>query len=235
MITSLFYYGHYRPYILDQAETDNTTPRRPKILESYMIDGKSLSVLLNKARKRDIIKYARGVSTSVLSLKESTNDSINDMEGYNENAYRRGSSKAKEWLANDLRRFTEAYNNSSEFMSEQAHSQELRGFAQVVTDGVDEGIGRLKRLGITKNAEGKLDFNPEYFNKLSPKRLGIAIGDNIDLFKNIYNEAANVLTEPLSEHMNFKSLSFYYNYKMGTLIADTFKIIESGMLVDTYV
>jgi len=51
----------------------------------------------------------------------------------------------------------------------------------------------------------------------------------------VYESTGDFLQLPLSEHMNFRNLKYYYNYKTGSISKDSFTIIESGMIVNEVV
>ncbi len=235
MLTSMFYYGHYRPYILKTSVPGKAeTPKRAKIAEPSN-GAENFKVLMNKALKTDVVEYARGVSTSVVGTKEASKNLMRDMTDFNKNIYGRGVETARRWIKYDLDEFANSYNTSVMFLANQKHSQALRGFSERTQDAVAHGVENLENLGLKLNDSGSLKFDGSYFDSLSEAELNMAIGENVNTFQEIYNDASHILTEPLKEHMQFKSLNYYYNYKLGIVENDTFKMIESGMMIDKVV
>jgi hypothetical protein len=53
-----------------------------------------------------------------------------------------------------------------------------------------------------------------------------------NLAEKVYKKTADFLDKPLSEHMSFRPLSYYYSYKFGAVTHNPFRLVESGMLVD---
>ena len=233
MLTNIFYYNYYKPYILKISESgkQEAKPKQGKIAENRQL-AESLKVLLNKSMNREVVDYARGISSSVIGTKEASKYLVRDMLDFNKNIHKHGADTAKRWIKYDLEEFVESYNESTEFLSNQKHSQALSGFSERLKDNVSINKERLHGLGITFDQNMKLFFDPETFNKLDESRLNTAIRETLSTFKDIYCDSADILGEPLKEHMSFRGLGYYYNYKLGKIENDTFKIIESGMIID---
>ena len=233
MLTNLFYYHFYKPYIFKTSESGQqpAMPKQKKIADKRQA-AESFRVLLNKSLNHEVVEYARGISTSVVGTKETVKNLVQDMTNFNKNMHKRGADTAKRWIKYDLLEFVDSYNASTQFLAEQKHSDNLRGFSERLEDNVSMNIERLARVGITRHQDGKLSLNTEAFNRLDEGRLNTAIGETLSTFKDIYSDSSDVLSEPLKEHMNFRSLGYYYNYKLGKMENDTFKIIESGMIID---
>lgn len=233
MLTNIFYYNFYKPYILKINESGKqpAKPKQEKIADKRQ-SAERFKVLLNKSMKPEVVGYARGISSSIVGMKESAKYLVRDMTDFNKNMHRRGMDTAKRWIQCDLEDFVALYNISTEFLSDQIHSQALRGFSSRLEENVSMNLERLAGLGIIRAQDGKLNFNSETFNKLDEGRLNMAIGETLSTFKDIYSDSGEILGEPLKEHMNFRGLGYYYNYKLGMIENDTFKMIESGMLID---
>jgi len=234
MLTNIYYYDFYKPYLLSTqtADTQTPAPRRKKVAEKAPVSTQDYKVLLNKSMKTDVVSYARNVSDSVVGAKNVSKNLVRDMEDFNKNTYKHGYSTAKGWISDDLDAFAKQYNDSVKFLSSQQHSPALRKFAGNIKAKVTDGVGELQPLGVSMDETGALSFDKEKFGNLNEAQIHQGIGQSINLFSNLYNDSANVLSEPLTEHMKFKGLGYYYNYKLGAMESDTFKIIESGMLVD---
>jgi len=233
VLTNIFYYDFYKPYIFrtSKSEKQPARPRHEKIADKRQ-SVKSFKVLLNKSLNQEVIDYARGISSSVVYTKETAKNLVKDMTNFNKNMHKRGADTAKRWIKYDLLEFVDSYNASTQFLAEQKHSDNLRGFSERLEDSVSMNIERLARVGITRHQDGKLSLNTEAFNRLDEGRLNMAIGETLSTFKDIYSDSSDVLSEPLKNHMNFRALGYYYNYKLGKMENDTFKIIESGMIID---
>ena len=90
----------------------------------------------------------------------------------------------------------------------------------------------LDALGFGLDEEGQLAFDCTVTEEMEPAFLRQAMCNAAPAFREMRALSEGVLREPLSSHMQFKGLSFYYNYKMGTVEDNTFQIIETGMLAD---
>jgi len=233
VLTDIFYYISYKPYIFKTVESGEqpARPKREKIADMRH-NAQNFKVLLSKSLRPDVVDYVRGITYSVVGIKESTKYIVRDMTDFNKNLHRRGVDTAKRWIKCDLEEFVESYNTSTQCLCEQKHSQALRQFSESLKHSASINLERLALLGIYLEKDGKLIFDEEKFNGLDEWRLSVAIGETLSLFKNIYSESSEILGEPLKEHMDFRGHGYYYNYKLGRIENDTFKIIESGMIVD---
>lgn len=239
MLTSVYYYDLYKPYIMGNRDTGTYAPKRGRIAdrrESYSGDTSGRVYILNKTLKNEIVEYARNVSSGATGLRSSTRQASEDMEQFNRNIHNDGFEMAQTWLADDLEEFAENYNNAAGFMSTQKHSTDLRTFSYEIADNLYYNRDRLSMLGLSLSDTGRLAFDRSYFNGLTQDEVNVAIGENIQIFADLHRQADSVLNEPLAEHMNFKNLSYHYNYKMGVMVTDDgFGMIESGLLIDRVV
>ena len=235
MLTSLFYYTHYKPYIMRVFNTETaqaTATRKPYPCKKTPQTQQNKVCLLNKSLKKDVVSYVRAVADSVVTTKDNAKNVFLDMEEFNTHIEEHGFQTAKNWIGGSLKNFVESYNDSSEFLEAQAHSQTLKNYGERISERVHYSAERLKEMGLSFDNQNKLSFDESTFSKLNMSSMYATIGENIDLFRQLYTESTNVLLEPLSDHMQFKSLGYYYNYKIGCMESDTFKIIESGLIID---
>lgn len=236
MLTSIYYYGLYKPYIVANRETSVYAPKRSRIAdrrEAVTPEKGGQVYILNKSLKDEIVRYAQGISYSATNLRASTRQTSADMENFNRNIHREGFEKAQTWLEDDLSEFADNYNTAAEFMQGQQHSTDLRTFSYELADNVFYNRERLDKLGLALSESGRLHFDREAYRNLSQDQVNIAIGENIEIFSDLHRQTGDLLREPLAEHMNFKGLSYHYNYKMGAMVADDgFSIIETGLLID---
>ncbi len=241
MLTNIFYFNFYRPYIFRTVSaSDGTTHSLVKFAEKRLVipqpteDGTAPTFLLNKSMTNDVIDYLRNVASSVVGTKHYANNVANDMINFNKYSEKFDNQTAKRWIGESIQHFTDYYNNSVEFMSTQLHSKSLKEFSFELSQFVGDNLKDFSLIGLYMSG-GKLNFNSKYYENMSQGELRKVIGSTSGLFKNIYERAIDVLAQPLTEHMKFKNLSYYYNYKLGTIVSDTFKIIEAGMIVDEVV
>ncbi len=243
MLTSIFYYNHYKPYIVRLSES---TPVHSKIAVPFSLydpfsyektatEATTPSFMLNKSLKSDVVEYARGVSNGVLSIKNISNNVVINMENFNKNLHKKDYEAIKEWIREDISWFANNYNKGVNFLSSQSHSPTLNEYANTLKIFISENSDLLLQIGLNVDKNGQISFNETTFKNLNQSSTTAAISEAIAIFQGIYNFSIDVLKEPLSEHMNFKNLNYYYNYKLGTMFSDTFKLIESGMIIDQVV
>jgi len=235
MLTSVFYYNMYKPYIVGNAGNrgETQTPRRERISQTNENTGRVF--VLNKALRNEIINYARAVSDGVTDLRDATKRTAIDMENFNGKVHREGWENALENMAENLEWFAHYYNRSADFLHTQQHSAGLRAYSSEVIENVHHNSNRLEMLGLTLTEEGRLSFNREAVNAMSHEEMNVAIGENIETFEGLRSYTQQLMTEPLVEHMRFRGLSYHYNYRLGKMETDGYNLIEAGMLVDRLV
>lgn len=232
MLTSIYYYRYYRPYIL--RTVDNTgiiSPRRTQIARKPDVDPEAV-FLLNKSLKVDVVAHAKQTSGAINGVKNGARRVIDAIEGFNQNTFDYGLHSAREVVCERLSDYAQAYNQSVGFMSGQSHSGSLQSFAEDLVAITMDSRHELELLDLYTDDGRTITFMQEDFQHKDQQELNIAFGESIDGFMHTYKDATVMLTRPLSDHMNFKSLNYYYNYKLGTMVSDTFKIIEAGLIIN---
>ncbi|MCL2048359.1 MAG: hypothetical protein FWG87_06495 [Defluviitaleaceae bacterium] len=235
MLTSIFYYNVYKPYIVgDPANRDGkTAARKERISQGNEPAGRVF--VLNKALRSEIVDYIQNVSHGVTDLRNATKRAAAEMENFNGTVYKDGYEEALEKMADNLAAFAQYYNNSSEFMQKQQHSAGLRSYSGEVSENVNSNRARLEMLGISLSPEGTMLFDRERVSAMSREEMNVAIGENIGIFDGIRSYTQQLMTEPLVDHMRFRGLSFHYNYQMGTMETEGYSLIEAGIIVDRLV
>jgi len=232
MLTSLYYYGLYKPYMI--RETGAASRVAPTVRRSVKTSeaARAQSVLLNKALKSDVVTYAREASFSVTGLRGAAGKLVNEAEVFGRKARAEGLDGAQEAFAKRAEDFVEVYNKAHEFTQAQEHSESLRMFGVDAAGVLEQNDEALSAMGFAFDAEGKLQFDRSKMDSMDAAAMQWALGDAESTFKEVYDLAQEVLKEPLANHMHFKGLRFYYNYKMGAVQDNTFKMIEAGMIAD---
>jgi len=238
MLTSVFYYNIYKPYIVGNVagrEIGSNAPRRERIQTSREGETPGRIFVLNKALKNEIVRYAQAVSHGVTDLREATKQTALDMENFNRTVHMDGWEYAIRNLSEDLEQFADDFNRSAGFMQSQLHSSGLRAFSHEVVDNVFHNRGRLEMLGLSLSEEGQLSFSRAQMESMNHEEVNVAIGENIAIFEGLKSYTQQLMTEPLVEHMRFRGLNYHYNYRMGTMETEGYSLIEAGMLVDRLV
>lgn len=234
MLTSVYYYNYYKPYILRGRGGRERiyTPVEAKTNTSKSAGGQMPSFMLNKSLKSEVVRYANQLSHNINSLKNIARNLVQDAGEFQANVRYNGLGNAVDWLSDDVEEFVEAYNKTVEFSDKNMHSTSLMNFTETLKGSIYGKGNTLSRYGLSIEDDGKLAFNKSVLVAAGEKRIARANDANVSLFQDIYDTTGEFLIMPMAEHMNFKGLGYYYNYKLGTVQADTFKIIESGLVID---
>ena len=237
MLTSVFYYNLYRPYIVGSAPNRNVdgSPRRERINSGQDTKASGRIFVLNKSLRNEIVNHAQNVTTGITDLRSATGRTAQDMENFNRTVYREGWEEAVDRLTENLTQFADGYNHAANFMQSQEHSAGLRAFSEEVTDNVYYNRTRLEMLGLTLSEEGRLAFSNKQVRDMSHEQINVAISENIEIFEGLRAYTGQVLSEPLVEHMHFRGLTYHYNYQLGRMETEGFGLLEAGILVDRVV
>ena len=237
MLTKLHYYSHYKPYIVGESE-DDALSKCEKIAELRQNislaaeNGLAPVLVLNKALNSKVLNYLRATAKTVVDIKYYSNMIDVDMRIFTSNVPIYGLSPFKQSLCRSLNTFSICYNRAVSALSSQSHSHELKAFSKALVHEVTINTDALSELGFGFASRKELFFDTEYYNESSKNEIFAAIKNTLNIFNNIYELSGDILEIPMMAHMNFRGLEYYYNYRVTNKIEDTFKIIESGMLLD---
>ena len=236
MLTSVFYYNIYRPYLVGNVTNRGNnvyTPKKERINTGRERPAEVGRIfVLNKTLRKEIVEYAQAVSHGVTDFREATKHTVTNMETFNRTVHREGFYYAMENLAYDLESFAEYFNKSSVFLQTQIHSDGLRAFSNEVAENIFHNRDRLSMLGISLSADGNMYFSKSQIESMTHNEINVAIGENLAIFEGLRAFSGQLMTEPLLEHMRFTGLKYHYNYRLGTMEAEGYSLIEAGMLVD---
>lgn len=208
-------------------------------LNSKTEDGISAyTIMLNKSFSENVVEYAHTLYTTILDLKDSSKelgyflDEYKTVEDKIETLDNNKKEQVNHMFEEKVKKFVYDYDNAFNFANNQSHSPALLNFSSELYEITDEYEQILTRLGIDESDSNELIINFD-LNNTTDKR---SIRDKLEGIKSfvseIYNSTQNILSAPMSEHMNFKALKYYYNYKLDRYQSNTFELIEVGMIVD---
>jgi len=229
----MHYYTHYRNYMARTHGAAKTPMSRAWPADIVGPPAERVApgsaVLLNKAQNSRVLEYARGLSTSIVGLKDAAKMFLYDMHLID-----RGGMMAFEshlqWVEEDLRNFISSYNNIQHITHNYDHSQELSHFAQNMRVFTDQRSQILSHLGVISYDDDSLTYHG-----MGTTGTKEAAKNAVDTFKGAYNATRDFLIHPLAQHMEFKGLNYYYNYTIGSESGSTFGLVGSGMLLDVAV
>ena len=235
MLTSIFYYNIYRPYLVGNVTNRGNslyTPKKERINTGRDRNDSGRIFVLNKALQSEIVEYAKAVSHGVTDFREATKHTVTNMESFNRTVHMDGWNYAVESLVYDLENFSTYFNKSTGFLQTQIHSDGLRSYSDEVAQNIFLNRDRLEMLGLTLSEDGNMFFSRAQIESMTHKEINLAIGENLAIFEGLRTFSGQLMTEPLLEHMRFKGLQYHYNYRLGTMEAEGYSLIEAGMLVD---
>lgn len=202
---------------------------------------KSYSVFLNKAYSKDIVSYANNLYKNVIALKDSSKDLkefVDEYETVEDNIDTLDDvrkEKIIDILQQKVQKFVDDYDRAYEFADKQKmNSGVLKEFFNELCDIGGEHEQILQKLEIAEREDGTLDVGVEVKDFENKKNVGEKLENIKSVVSNLNNSVRNLLINPMSEHMNFRSLNYYYNYKLDLYQyqSSSFRLIESGMILD---
>ena len=229
MITNLFYYGHYRDFVQRTTRPENANFNGILMGPGHARQAASTSsVLLNKSHDNRIFGFVNELSRNVVGLKDAAKmfiydtDSLisKDRNGMNfENHLR--------WIEEDLRHFASYYQNLDSISQRVRHSPQLTNFTHNIRHITQQNEFLLSQLSVVHADEEGLSYHG--FGTAATPEIARVTAETL---REAYDATRDFLIHPMTQHMQFKDLNYYYNYTIGRAPDDTFRLIESGILVD---
>lgn len=240
MITTLYYYDHYKPYLLGNSENDskdgistNTVSKaKPKI--QTQTANKDRSIYLNKSLSRNVVSYVNDFSTMVNKMKDSSRHILKDMDEVKSGSLNNKEfAETKEWLEQDIESFVSSYNDIQNFDKGRESSKIFNEFSNKLSTSVAGNVEKLESLGVSLSISGELEFDKESFNSLNKNTLKKSISSAENTVFDVNQSTTQIMKEPLSKHLNFKELGYYYNYGIGSG-TDPHELIGTGFIIDRF-
>jgi len=234
VLTSVYYYNHYRNFISRAPIAANSYGRRAWPAENiapkngFVGEKSGVGIILNRADTPRVIDFARALSTSIVSLKDASRLFVQDM-----NLVSTGAVTAYEnhlrWVEDDLETFIRSYNNVQHLSAAGIRNPELSGLAYYFRNFAETNSGILSHLGVITQSESGLTYHG--IGNMPDRE---SARDAVNTFKSAYAVAREFLEHPLVHHMEFCDLSYYYNYSIGRNTDNTLSIVQAGLLVDVF-
>jgi S-formylglutathione hydrolase FrmB len=101
-----------------------------------------------------------------------------------------------------------------------------------VTDVLLSHMDELGSAGLFFDTRGHLAYNEFVAGGFDFNKLRSALDGLAEAAEKIYNKTTDFLTVPLSEHMSFYPLSYYYDYRLGGIAQNMYEVVSSGLIVD---
>lgn len=206
-------------------------------LHSKKEDGEPVySILLNKSFSTNVVNYAHSLYSTVLNLKDSSKelgyfiDEYKTVEDKIDTLDESKKQTINEMFEERVNNFVDNYKSALNFTNKQKHSLPLLTFSSELSGIENEYSKVFESLGI-KNSDNLVDiFDLSHLTEST--NLNEKLEAIKSLANDIYSSTQNLLIKPMAEHMNFKDLNYYYNYKFDRYESNTFELIESGMIID---
>lgn len=239
MLTSIYYYDYYKPYIFS---TENTAKSRkigkPEKSEGNSrfsgIDTKeyihsnneSFSYFLNYSDKNEVKSVVSGISENVNGIKDTARYLQNVKKG--RNAKRDGGQSA---YGDGLEDFASDFNSLVSFAEGKNVSDEIKGFSNKVSHLVGDNGELLREFGVSVDGD-TVEFDRSVYNSLSRDEYEEKSAELNKAFAQVYSDAVDVLSKPMSSHLKFKNLDYYYNYGFSAKDGEPFRFLDTGLIVD---
>ena len=227
MLTSIYYYGHYRDFVQRGVGKDNGRIWL-KHDESRLLPKNSV-VQLNKALNARVVDYAKTLSTSIIGLKDAAKMFLYDAHAMTRNGPDTFESHIR-WIEEDLNNFIDSYNGLQNIAVTTNHSASLPIFAHNIRNFAVDNRDILSHLGVIAAYEDGLSYHG--FGAATSHEI---VREAATVFRDAYEVAVSFLDRPLTHHMEFKGLNYYYNYTIGSIEENTFRLVDTGLLVDIVV
>jgi len=242
MLTSIHYFSQYRDYALRTSSGRNNnfngslynraqTQRNAQESGVVSFTHAAPTVQLNKAYSSNVLSYIKSLGQNIITLKDASRLFVLDSGNMDFNA---GGSLSFEghlrWIDEDLRNFANSYNNLDYLSRRAGHNAQLGDFTHSIRNITRGHEPLLSHLGIITADEGGIAYHG--IGHAATKEITRAAAD---AFRATYEASREFLAHPMTAHLQFKDLNYYYSYTIGDQPADAYKLIESGVLMDRWI
>lgn len=236
MLTNIHYYNNYRNSVLNNKGSRNQKKQAEKFLNNLSTENtksSDKSILMNKAYNPKVISYISDIASTVNELKTSTNSIIKEFKSINKSFKYKGETETFNIIKDELDDFIDAYNTSTDIFNKNVkESNYLKDYYSDIKGTLNKNVAQLNNIGVKLDENNKLTFDEEEFDNISLSDKVDSLKNVRGIFENLNEETNEVLKVPLSKHLQFKSFNYYFNYKINTTYNDTFKLVETGTLID---
>lgn len=209
MLTSMYYYDFYKPYILQRH-------LQPGIFGAYprSVALKNTRFTKNNALRRNVLDYVENVCRNAVEMKDSARYLAHNSENYYVAALRESFETAKRWVEEDVTLFVRAFNAAVRFGLDQVHSPHLLHYAGNLKEIALDNVATLKDAGIYVDNDAYMRFDPDKIKEMDYERFTEMLSGTAKTAASVYDRTNTFLLLPAESHMNFRPLSYYYNYRV---------------------
>ncbi len=227
MITTLYYYNHYKPHMITNSK-EKVVKQKP-FKQTMYLSQKTPGIKMSKAFKQEVVDYVENLSSGINNVKSSMISLKKRFKNFDEEIKYRNAENIKDDVIIALEDFVKGVNEVKS-ISENT-SDVLNSHFDKVKNILNENQDLLKKLKITLG-NGEIKFDTESFEKINIKSLKKNKNDFINIFNDINKETNAVLSKPMTSHMEFRNFSYYFDYRLGSYQNDTFGLFKAGNIVD---
>lgn len=219
MISTLYYYNSYKPFILDRQRARERKASPYKQTQGQKYKDTELTYFLNKSLNDNIKSYMFELSSNFNGLKNVANNIYEKMYY----------GLSLDTLDENFEKFTHTYNRFKGFLEENTeNSGNFTNILEKTKDIINENVDILDNIGIDISENGFLKLRKDD----DTKNYNVEDGQIKKFYRNIYEKMCEFMSQPMSSHMEFKDFSYYFNYSGDYDKNNSFKLIEQGILVD---
>jgi hypothetical protein len=240
VLTNAYYYTFYQPFIM-QRRADTRFNARFAVKGEEREQGNDARVhhkiTKNTAIKRSVTMFAEAVCRNITDMRDSARYLANNTDNYYSNVFNESLESSKEWVEEDISMFVNAFNAVVAFGYSQEHSSELTYYADNLREIAKENENELNAAGVSLHNNGMtMGFSAQRLHDINAQNFGQVVTGAAKTAGSVFDRTAELLHLPASAHMDFKQLSYYYNYRID-LSADVAlrKIpiaLYAGMVLD---
>ncbi len=235
MITMMQFSVGYR-YAINNKRTNKTgrTQSANSVNKLYNTSPKekvNQQNFLNKTNNKEVIDFMQEVASNVNTFKTALSGLSSDIKYIKK--FKTFDEEDERLIENDLEDLTNSINKIKHIIDNnkrRTNTKKMEEFEKRISDRYEENKDLFNKLGIDfvdGNFVKKQKMDSEHFIE-NISTYEDKIGD--------LNEATNdFLNVPMTEFVQFKNLNYYVNYNFKNKLSDTFKLIESGSLLNVII
>lgn len=186
---------------------------------------------LNTAYKTKVLEFVSELAQNINSSKLATRDLESAFEDLEKDIKYKDERTIKDNFSNKGEQFVHALNNFVEDLETNESMPYIDNYMENVNITFEENKELLNNFGFTKE-NGKFYFSKSKLKGNSISNLLNNSGEYSQIFKQLNQSSVELSNRSVTEHINFKDLSYYFNYGISIYQNNSMELLGTGTIVN---
>lgn len=187
--------------------------------------------VLNKAYKPKVLEFISDLTKNINSSRQATLSILETFEAVEKNSEYKSEKITKEKLLVQEEKLVDALNGFVENTLNENDVPAIENYMENTNKVFEENKEDLSMIGLSKNND-KFIFDKSKIEKISINELKENYEKYNDIFTKLNYSTNELSTKAVSEHINFKDFSYYFNYGINLYKNNSLELLGTGTIVN---